>query len=88
MRTKMKKLTRALRLLAARRVVLGVPAGTGLYTQVDAGTILRTVKDQPSSTASFGQSSILNFTDIRNFGRISGTVINPREVQFALKFYF
>ena len=41
-----------------------------------------------TNTAHFAIPSFTNFINTSTFGRITGTVGNPREIQFALKFYF
>jgi len=41
-----------------------------------------------TNTPSFSTPSFTNFRDTKNFGRITGTVSSPREIQFGLKFYF
>jgi hypothetical protein len=41
-----------------------------------------------SNTANFANPSSTNFINTSTFGRIISTVGNPREVQFAMKFYF
>ena len=41
-----------------------------------------------TNTPHFAVPSFTSFINTSTFGRITGTVGNPREVQFALKFYF
>ena len=41
-----------------------------------------------TNTPSFSNPSFTNFSDTKNFGRITGTVSSPREIQFALKLFF
>lgn len=41
-----------------------------------------------TNTPHFAVPSFTNFINTSTFGRITATVGNPREFQFALKFYF
>lgn len=41
-----------------------------------------------TNTPHFAVPSFVNYINTTTFGRITGTVGNPREIQFALKFYF